>query len=377
MHPSRRSGLTVMTNRIMDTNLKAPATLSLTARGHLRFLEIFLPLVLLLHIGSVAAEDDDFDALSFEDAPLEEEFEHPDWFKLSFLHLQEDLQEAIDAGKQGIIVYFGQQHCPYCKQLMTVNFGKSDIATYTQKHFDFIATDIWGDRQVTDFDGAQMKEKDYAELQQATFTPTLLFINAQGQEALRLRGYYPPYRFRAALEYVADGHYKKESFRDYLERAEPPPRFETDDLNEQPFFMRPPYILDRSRIAGQRPLAVFFEQGDCHACDILHSGPLQNEVIQGQLALFDSVQLNIWGDTRLITPDGERTTAKDWAKALGLFYTPTLIFFDTHGKEIIRVDSVIHFYRLRSVLDYILGDAWQRGQSFQSWRQDPMPRSDR
>lgn len=323
-----------------------------------------------------AAAEDDFATLSFDDAPLEEAFEHPEWFKLSFLNLRDDLQEAVQGGKRGLIVYFGQKHCPYCKMLMTVNFAKSDIATYTRTHFDFIATDIWGDRTVTDFSGATFTEKEFAEQQQATFTPTLLFFDADGNEALRLRGYYPPYRFRAALEYVADGHYQKETFREYLERAEPLPRFEPDDLNEQPFFIPPPYVLDRSRIAGQRPLAVFFEQGDCHACDVLHSGPLQSEVITGQLAMLDAVQLDMWSDIKVVTPAGERTTARRWADALGLFYAPTLIFFDQRGQEIIRVDSVVNFYRLRSVLDYVLSGAHQRGQSFQRWRQNPMPRTD-
>ena len=323
-----------------------------------------------------AADSDDFDTLSFDDAPLEEPFQHPDWFKLSFLNLREDLQEAVQSGKRGLIVYFGQQHCPYCKMLVNVNFAKSDIATYTRTHFDFVATDIWGDRTVTDFTGATMTEKEFAEQQQATFTPTLLFYDGEGNEALRLRGYYPPYRFRAALEYVADGHYRMETFREYLGRADPPPRFEADDLNEQPFFIPPPYVLDRSRIAGQRPLAVFFEQGDCHACDVLHSGPLQNEVIVGQFAMLDAVQINMWSDTQVVTPSGQRTTARRWADELGLFYTPTLIFFDERGREIIRVDSVVNFYRLRSVLDYVLSGAHQRGLSFQRWRQNPMPRTD-
>ncbi|WP_232023967.1 thioredoxin family protein [Sulfurivermis fontis] len=345
-------------------------------KQHLAILALLLSCALVGAPPLQAAPEDDFESLSFDDAPLDESFEHPDWFKLSFLNLREDLEEAVQDGKRGIIVYFGQKHCPYCKKLMTVNFAKSDIATYTRTHFDFIATDIWGDRTVTDFTGAQMTEKEFAERQQATFTPTLLFFDADGREALRLRGYYPPYRFRAALEYVADGHYRKETFREYLERAEPLPRFEPDDLNEQPFFIPPPYVLDRSRIAGQRPLAVFFEQGDCHACDVLHSGPLKNEVITGQFAMLDAVQLDMWSDTRVVTPAGQRTTARRWADELGLFYAPTLIFFDRHGKEIIRVDSVVNFYRLRSVLDYVLSGAHQRGLSFQRWRQNPMPRTD-
>jgi len=144
------------------------------------------------------AADDDFDTLSFDDAPLDEPIEYPDWFKLSFLNLREDLQEAVQGGKRGLIVYFGQKHCPYCKMLMQVNFAKSDIVAYTRTHFDFVATDIWGDRSLTDLSGTVLTEKTFAEQQQATFTPTLLFYDADGNEALRLRGYYPPYRFRAA-----------------------------------------------------------------------------------------------------------------------------------------------------------------------------------
>jgi thioredoxin-related protein len=78
--------------------------------------------------------------------------------------------------------------------------------------------------------------------------------------------------------------------------------------------------------------------------------------------------LNVWKNTPVITPGGERTTAKKWADELGLFYTPTLLFFDDHGKEILRVDSVVQFYRLRNVLDYVLSGAYREYPTFQQWR---------
>ena len=137
--------------------------------------------------------------------------------------------------------------------------------------------------------------------------------------------------------------------------------FETGGLNEADFFAAPPYALDRSRLPGKRPLAVFFEQGDCHACDILHTTPLANDEIQKLLIGFESVQLNIWSDTPVITPAGVRTTSRDWAHKLGLFYTPSILFFDEQGREIMRVDSVVGFYRLRKVLDYIASGAYKRG----------------
>ena len=196
-----------------------------------------------------------------------------------------------------------------------------------------------------------------------------MFYDETSSEVLRLRGYYPPYQFRAALEYVADDHYKRESFRDYLARGENRMVFEPGDLNDEDFFAPPPYNLNRSDIPSERPLAVFFEQGECHACDVLHGEALREPAIVDQFEQeVDSVQLDMWSDTPVITPGGERTTARQWAADLGLFYAPSLLFFDEYGNEILRVDSVVGFYRLRNVLNYVGSKAYLEEPSYQKWR---------
>jgi thioredoxin-related protein len=340
-----------------------------------------LVLVLALSLGAaptIAAPQDDFDSFEetfdpevfeFDDAPRERDLPHPDWFKVSFLDLGADLEEAITAGKSGLMVYFGQKHCAYCEALLEVNFGKPDIVKYTQENFDVVAIDIWGDREVTDMYGETLSEKEFAERQNTNFTPSIIFYDRDGQEALLLRGYYPPYQFRAALEYVADRHHERQSFRDYLARAEPTMSFEPGGLNEEDFFPAPPYALDRRYFPAEHPLAVFFEQGECHACDVLHTGPLGDPAIRRLLEGFDLVQLDMWSDTPVLTPAGERLTAKSWAAKLGLFYAPSILFFDEHGEEIIRVDSVVRFTRLRAVLAYILTDGYEKERSFQRWRE--------
>ena len=72
----------------------------------------------------------------------------------------------------------------------------------------------------------------------------------------------------------------------------------------------------------------------------------------------------------MITPAGERTTAKRWAHALGLFYSPTLLLFDEAGQEIIRLDSVVRFHRLDGVLQYVLSKGYLDQPYFQRWRED-------
>lgn len=308
------------------------------------------------------------DPLVFDDVPLREMIEHPDWFKESFLDLQDDLQEAVADGKKGIIVYFGQKRCPYCRQLMEINFKLPDIVKYTRNNFDLIAIDIWNPEEVTDPQGNTMTQRDYALKMRTNFTPSLVFYDADGTVALRLRGYYPPYQFRAALEYVAGGHYKRERFNVYLARGDSTLRFEAEDMVEQEFFLPPPHNLNRSRFPGERPLAVFFEQGNCHACDILHTQVLSQPVIQELLESFENVQLNRRSSDPVVTPDGRKLSARQWANTLGVFYAPTLIFFDENGQEIIRVDSVVHFFRLRNVLNYVLTKGYLSYPSFQMWR---------
>ena len=114
---------------------------------------------------------------------------------------------------------------------------------------------------------------------------------------------------------------------------------------------------------------VFFEQRECHACDILHSDPLQDGETRALLQRFQVVQLDMWAQTPVITPSGERTTARRWAEDLQLFYAPTLVFFDEGGQEVFRLDSVARLYRLRNTLRYVLAKGY-REAPLQRWQED-------
>lgn len=339
----------------------------------------FVPFLLLFFVclcpSVIVQAAEDILSPGFNDEPIAVPLKNPDWFKLSFLDLRDDLQEAKDAGKVGIILYFGQDRCPYCKALLDVNFSKTDITRYTQEHFDVIALDVRGSRTVTNLEGRQISEKEFSIDENANFTPTLLFYDLTGKEVHRMVGYYQPYTFMAALEYVADKHYQKQPFRDYLSRAESPSRDGKQGMNQRAFFLPPPHILDRSRFAGQRPLVVFFEQNECHACDILHNGPLTNAEILAHISEFDMVQLNAWSKEPIITPKGKRMTAGQWAEKLDIFYTPTVLFFDEQGNEIVRIASVVHFNRLSRVLQYVSSKGYLKYRNFAEWNAERQSRA--
>ena len=99
------------------------------------------------------AEDSASMLIEFDDTPLSLDIILPDWFKLSFLELSNDIEELKDSDKAGIIVYFGQKNCPYCKMHLEKSWTDRGIVKYTQEHFDVIAIDVRGDRPVADTKG--------------------------------------------------------------------------------------------------------------------------------------------------------------------------------------------------------------------------------
>ncbi|MHB8536386.1 MAG: thioredoxin family protein [Sulfuricaulis sp.] len=281
------------------------------------------------------------------------QFEIPGWFKNSFLDLHEDIAEAAQNGKR-LMVYFGQEGCPYCAQLFNTNFSQAHIVDYTRQHFEAVALDIWGNREVTDLSGNKMPEKELAARLKVRFTPTILFFDEQGATVLRMNGYYPPHRFMAALQYVAQKREARMTFAEYLAGIAPPPA--KGALHGESFFAKPTYDLSQ-RLSG-KPVAVFFEQKDCAGCDRLHSEILRSSATRKELKRFHVIQLDRWSDTQVITPVGTRMTARQWADDLNVAYVPSAVLFDG-GKEAIRIESFLKAFHVQSVLDYIVSGAYK------------------
>jgi thioredoxin-related protein len=291
------------------------------------------------------------------------EFTVPAWFKNSFLDLREDAAEA-GARRKHLLVYVGQDGCPYCAALFNANFSQKHIVEYTRAHFDALEINLWGDRPVTDFDGETLTEKTFAAKHDVRFTPTLLFFDAQGTKLLRINGYYSPRRFIAALRYVAEDGATGEPFSAYLARVAP--QTAPSALRDEPFFSKPPHDLRAG--AGALPIVVFFEQRDCDECDELHRNVFAQPETREQLARFRVIQLDRWSATPLTTPDGEQSTARAWADQLGVGYVPAAIFFD-QGREVMRIDAMLKAFHVQSVMDYVASGAYRAQPTFQRFIQ--------
>jgi hypothetical protein len=97
------------------------------------------------------------------------------WFTQGFLDLREDHAAATAEGKR-LAVIFEQRGCIYCTKMHTEVLAQRYINDYVRQGFSVVQLDLWGSREVTDFDGTRMPEKKLAERWGVMFTPTIVFF---------------------------------------------------------------------------------------------------------------------------------------------------------------------------------------------------------
>jgi len=284
------------------------------------------------------------------------------WFKQSFLDLREDVAEAKQVGRR-LMLYFHQDGCPYCAKLLRDNFGQKTIADKTRKHFDVLALNIWGDREVTDITGKAMPEKEFAKAMKVQFTPTLLLLDETGDVALRLNGYLPPHKFEAALDYVGQRLEKQQNFADYLAQHAREPA--AAKLIDEPWLLPAPLRLADTLKRNRKPLIVLFEQKECAACDEMHLEAFPRPEVKELLTKFDIARIDMAAREVVQTPDGKTLPGRDWARLLGVFYTPSFVFFDAAGKEVFRIEGYLRPFHLSSSLEYVASGAYRTQPQFQ------------
>lgn len=292
--------------------------------------------------------------------------EKPNWFKESFLDIREDVAEATDDGKR-IILYFYQDGCPYCAKLLNDNFGSKSISEKTQKHFDVIAINMWGDREVTDFAGQATTEKQFAESLRVQYTPTLLFLNEQNKVVLRINGYFAPHKFDVALDFVAQKQDGKVAFRDFYRKAAP--NKASGKLNTIGETVPHPLNLAENRKNSHRPLLVLFEQHACADCDTLHKDVLSRPALGHAMTNIDIAQVDMWSKDKMIAPDGREIAIRDWAKELNVKYAPSLVFFDSAGKEAFRAEAFLKTFHVHGAIDYVVSGGYRWQPNFQRYLQ--------
>ena len=129
----------------------------------------------------------------------------------------EELNNARDQGKKGILIFFEMDECPFCHRMKETVLNQPEVQAYFKKHFINISVDIEGDLEITDFKGEHMKQKDFAfKINRVRATPVFAFYDLDGERIVRFTGATNGVEeFMWLGEYVVSGEYKNMPFTKY------------------------------------------------------------------------------------------------------------------------------------------------------------------
>ncbi len=135
------------------------------------------------------------------------------FFDDSFGDLQEELAIARQEGKQGVMLFFETEDCPFCHRMKRDVFSRPEVQKYFHQHFRLIPIDIEGDVEITDFQGQPTTMKAFAAKHRVRATPVMAFFDLDGKRVATYIGATRDAReFLLLGEFVADGHYKTTNF---------------------------------------------------------------------------------------------------------------------------------------------------------------------
>lgn len=139
-----------------------------------------------------------------------------DFFDQTFGDFPAELERAREEGKEGILLYFHMDVCPFCQRMEANVLNQAEVQDYFREHFLTFMVDVEGGLDVIGFDGEEMAEHEFALKHRARATPVFAFFDLEGEPMARFTGATNgPEEFLLLGEYVVEGHYEDQPFAKY------------------------------------------------------------------------------------------------------------------------------------------------------------------
>lgn len=142
------------------------------------------------------------------------------FFNVTLGDYQADLADARAQHKQGVLLIFERDGCPYCRRLRETILSQPAVQAYYRAHFLVFPIDINGDIEVTDFQGRPRRERQFAQDDNTvSMTPTCQFYDLNGRPVVRYTGAPSSAdEFLLLGEFVAQARYRDMNFSRYKQQ---------------------------------------------------------------------------------------------------------------------------------------------------------------
>lgn len=141
---------------------------------------------------------------------------HQHFFMPKMGDFKDELETAKAEGKQGVLIMFEMDDCPWCTRMKATILNQSSVQDYFRQHFLIFPVDVKGDTPMVDFKGVDTTEKAFALEQRARATPVFVFYDLDGNVATRFTGTTrSTEEFLLLGRYVVEAAYKSTPFNVY------------------------------------------------------------------------------------------------------------------------------------------------------------------
>lgn len=133
----------------------------------------------------------------------------PQWKKFN-----EGMKQAKISGKK-ILVDVYTDWCGWCKTMDTNTYADKKVSAYLTKNFIIIKLNAEGNEKIN-YAGQTMSPAEFSQGMGVNGYPATLFLKSNGEAITLLPGYAEADRFIHILSFIAEDHYQKKKFVDYL-----------------------------------------------------------------------------------------------------------------------------------------------------------------
>jgi thioredoxin-related protein len=138
-----------------------------------------------------------------------------DFFDFSSESFKEDIESAKSDGKQGIMIFFGMEDCPFCHKMKKNVLNQPDVIKYYKENFATYEVDVNGDIKISDFDGTPTSHKLLAIKHNVRATPVIAFFDLDGNKIFTRTGYSSKDEFMLLGDFIATKKYQTLNFTKY------------------------------------------------------------------------------------------------------------------------------------------------------------------
>ncbi len=162
-------------------------------------------------------------ALALHPARAEVRDPQNEFFMAKLGDFKEELATARKEGRQGVLIMFEMEDCPFCARMKGTVLNQSEVQDWYRRHFLIYDMDVKGSTEMTDFQGNSTTEKAFSLAQRARATPTFIFFDLDGRPVARYTGAtQSAEEFLLLGRYVVEGAYKTQPFNVYKKQAARP-----------------------------------------------------------------------------------------------------------------------------------------------------------